>query len=141
MEHRCSRRIPLNINALIYKHGAPVAMGRIKNGSSHGLYLETDYQDVRELQKLELEVLLGERLKGDHHCRVAALVVRKSVTGLGLEMEMLEERGTKPLREFIEQRRRDQHRMNRDLLANTSARAAQLTPDEAYPLRRPARHT
>lgn len=141
MEHRCSRRIPLNINALIYKHGTPVAMGRIKNGSGHGLYVETDYEDVRELQKLELEVLLGERLKGDRHCRVGALVVRKSLMGVGLEMEMLEENGAKPLRDFIEQRQRDQHRMSRDLLANTAARAAQLTPDETMPVRRPVRHS
>lgn len=141
MEHRCGRRVPLNINALIYKHGAPVAMGRIKNGSNHGLHLETDYRDVRELQKLELEVLLGERLKGERHCRVRALVVRKGEAGLGLEMEMLEEHGAKPLREFIEQRQRDQHRMNRDVLADANARAAQLTPDETLPVRRPVRHS
>ncbi|WP_024460194.1 hypothetical protein [Marinimicrobium sp. LS-A18] len=141
MEHRCSRRVSLNINTLIYKHGVPVAMGRIKNGSSHGLYLETDYQNVRELQKLELEVLLGDRVKGNRRCCVAALVVRKSMTGVGLEMEMLEEHGAKPLREFIEQRQRDPHRMNRDLLANTAARAAQLAPDESSPARRPVRHS
>lgn len=141
MEHRCSRRVPLNINTLIYKHGVPVAMGRIKNGSSHGLYLETDYQDVRELQKLELEVLLGDRVKGDRRCCIAALVVRRSEMGVGLEMEMLEEHGAKPLREFIEQRQRDPHRMNRDLLANTAARAAQLATDESSPIRRPVRHS
>lgn len=141
MEHRCGRRVPLNINTLIYKHGVPVAMGRIKNASNHGLHLETDYQDVRELQKLELEVLLGERLKGERHCRVGVLVVRKGEAGLGLEMEMLEEHGAKPLREFIEQRQRDQHRMNRDVLADANARAAQLTPDETLPVRRPVRHS
>ena len=140
MEHRCSRRVPLNINALIYKHDTPVAMGRIKNGSTHGLYLETDYQDVRELQKLELEILLGERLKGNRRCRVSALVVRKKAElGFGLEMELLEEQAAKPLRDFIRQRQLDQHRISRDLLADTAARAAQLNPDEAS-ARRLARH-
>lgn len=129
MEHRCSRRVPLNINALIYKHGAPVAMGRIKNGSSHGLFLETDYEDVRELQKLELEILLGQRIKGNRRCRVSALVVRKSQFGLGLELEVLEDQGAKPLKEFIEQRCLDPHRVNRDLIVDTASRAARASSE------------
>ncbi|WP_051235710.1 PilZ domain-containing protein [Marinimicrobium agarilyticum] len=134
MEHRCSRRVPLNINALIYKHGTPVAMGRIKNGSSHGLYVETDYEDVRELQKLELDILLGQRIKGDRRCRISALVVRKSQFGMGLELEVLEDQGARPLRAFIEQRRLDQHRVHRDLLAETAARAAQVSKEPEEPV-------
>lgn len=129
MEHRCSRRIPLNINALIYRHGAPVAMGRIKNASGHGLYLETDYQNVRELQKIELEVLLGRRSKGKDRCQVTALVARKSQFGYGLDLEMLDDESSHALLEYIEHRQLDQHRQNRDLMADTSARA-----------RRPGRH-
>lgn len=126
MEHRYNRRIPLNINALIYKHGTPVALGRIKNGSTHGLYLETDYRDVRELQKLELEILLGRRVKSNKHCQVKALVVRKSEFGYGLDLEMLNDEASRPLRDYIEQRLNDQHRQHRDLLQQTGARAAAL---------------
>ncbi|WP_347329767.1 PilZ domain-containing protein [Marinimicrobium locisalis] len=131
MEHRCSRRVPLNINALIYKHGAPVAMGRIKNGSRHGLFVETDYGDVRELQTLELEILLGQRVKGNRRCRIGALVVHKSTFGIGLELDVAEQ-NAQPLKEFIEQRRWDQHRVNRDLLAETATRAARVAggPEE-----------
>lgn len=134
MEHRCSRRVPLNINALIYKHGAPVAMGRIKNGSYHGLFVETDYEDVRELQKLELEILLGQRIKGNQRCRISALVVRKCSFGIGLELEALEDQGARPLKKFIEQRQLDQHRVNRDLLADTAARAARADEEPEEPL-------
>lgn len=134
MEHRCSRRVPLNINALIYKHGVPVAMGRIKNGSSHGLFVETDYGDVRELQTLEIEILLGQRLKGDRRCRIAALVVRKATYGMGLEVEVLEDQNARPLKQFIEQRRLDQHRVNRDLLAETAARAARVAGEPEAPM-------
>lgn len=111
MEHRCSRRIPLNINTLIYKYGVPVAMGRIKNGSGHGLYLETDYREVRELQKLELEVLLGQRPKGKEgragggRYQISALVVRKSDFGYGLEMEILNDSGSQQLSEYIQQQK------------------------------------
>ncbi len=123
MEHRCSRRIPLNINALIYRHGAPVAMGRIKNASGHGLYLETDYHNVRKWQKLELEVFLGRRIKGKERCQVSALVARKSPSGYGLDLEMRNDESCHALLAYIEHRQLDQHRQNRDLMADTSARA------------------
>lgn len=107
MEHRCSRRIPLNINTLVYRYGVPVAMGRIKNGSHQGLYLETDYQEVRTLQKLELEMLLGQRIKGSRRCHINALVVRKTECGYGLELEVLEGSSSPALQEFIRQRQLD----------------------------------
>jgi len=111
MEHRCARRVPVNINTLIYKYGVPVAMGRIKNASNHGLYLETDYQDVRELQKLELEVLLGKRSKDIPHCYVSALVIRKSNFGFGLDLEILEDAGSRSLQEYITYRLDDEGRL------------------------------
>lgn len=112
MEHRCGRRVPVSINTLIYKHGVPVAMGRIKDASNHGLYLETDYQDVRELQKLELEVLLGKRIKDARHCFVRALVVRKSNFGFGLDLEILEDAGSRSLEDYITHRLDDEVRMH-----------------------------
>ena len=102
VDHYASRRVPLQLNALIYKHGTPVATGRIINGSRHGLYLETEYQDVRELQRLELEVLLAGRIKGEQRCRVGALVVKKTLMGKGLEMELLEEPGNQLLHDLIQ---------------------------------------
>jgi len=124
MEHRCGRRVPVSINTLIYKHGAPVAMGRIKNASSHGLYLETDYQDVRELQKLELEILLGKRIKGAQHCYVRALVVRKSNFGFGLDLEILEDAGSRSLQDYITHRLDDEGRIKpaADVEANNQYR-------------------
>lgn len=111
MEHRCGRRVPVSINTLIYKHGAPVAMGRIKNASDHGLYLETEYRDVRKLQKLELEVLLGKRIKDARHCFVRVLVVRKSNFGFGLDLEILEDAGSRSLQEYITHRLDDEGRL------------------------------
>lgn len=141
MEHRCCPRVRLNINALIYKHGVPVAMGRIKNGSRHGLYLETDYQDVRELQKLDIEVLLGDRLKANRRCLISALVVRTASTGFGLEMEMSEDHNAKPLREFIEQCQHGSRGLHRDGVGHTAIQTARLVPDKSVLAPRPARHS
>lgn len=121
MEHRYSHRVSLNINTLIYKRGTPVAMGRIKNGSDQGLYLETDYQGVRELQKLELEVLLGRRIKGKQRCQVSALVVRKSPFGYGLQLNMREDSSSEALRNYIEQQQVAQHPQSPHVIADTPA--------------------
>ena len=64
MEHRCSERVTTDFKVLIYKMGIPVAIGRLKNGSKLGFFVETDFADINVLQPLDIEVLLQQ---GSHN--------------------------------------------------------------------------
>ncbi len=129
MEHRCSRRVPLNINALVYKHGAPVATHQKWQLPRSSKPITSTCASCKNLK-----ILLGQRIKGNQRCRISALVVRKCSFGIGLELEALEDQGARPLKKFIEQRQLDQHRVNRDLLADTAARAARADEEPEEPL-------
>lgn len=100
MEHRCEQRIPMDLTAQMYKHGAQVACGRIKNGGNHGLFLETGYRDIRELQHLDLEIVLDEGFERKRY-ELKTVVVRKNYFGLGLELEVLSEVGVGNLLDLV----------------------------------------
>lgn len=88
MEHRCEQRLELDLNARIYHQGKSVATGRIRNAGKHGLFLETDYHNVRKWQKLDLEVALeGATPKKKQNYCLTATVVRRNRQGFGLEVE------------------------------------------------------
>lgn len=89
MEHRCSERVDIDLRAAVYKRGLAVATGRIRNSSKQGLFLETRYCDVNLLQKLSIEVIVHPAPQQSERYEVQAIVVRKSVDGLGLELESI----------------------------------------------------
>jgi hypothetical protein len=89
MEHRCSERINTDLKILIYKMGMPVAIGRIKNGSKLGFFIETDFSDVNILQPLDIEIVASSSSKNTLRHKYKSRVVRKSKAGLGLELETL----------------------------------------------------
>jgi hypothetical protein len=101
MEHRCSRRHEVDLKALIYKRGTPVAIGRIKNGSQGGLFVTTDYANVSEHQKLELVVMMKRTPQEPKRYQLKTLVVHKTDGGLGLELEIADERDSGELFEMI----------------------------------------
>jgi len=91
MEHRCSERHPANIKILIYKYGMPVAIGRIKNGTRHGLHIESDFADVKPLQQLGIEMLVygsGSKLQ---RYKFDSIVIHKTDHGFGVELDALTE--------------------------------------------------
>ena len=83
MEHRYFSRVPIDVKMLIYRGGLPVATGRIRNASRVGLFVETDYGELRQHQKLECEFCLGD--EGRH--RLGAHVSRRADAGVGLELD------------------------------------------------------
>lgn len=87
MEHRCSERITTDLKVLIYKSGVPVAIGRLKNGSKLGFFVETDFADINVLQPLDIEVLLQQGPHNLERYKYMTRVIRKAETGLGLELE------------------------------------------------------
>jgi len=89
MEHRCSERVDTDVRVLIYKAGAPQAIGRIKNGSKYGFFVETDFDDINIFQALDVEILSPQGSHQTSRYKYAARVIRKMRNGLGLELELM----------------------------------------------------
>ncbi|MFO8140435.1 MAG: PilZ domain-containing protein [Marinobacter sp.] len=86
MEHRLSQRTEGELSILVYKRGIPVAIGQIQDASRSGLFIATDYSDVRLNQTIELAFRYPEN-QGQSHRVLAAHVVRQSANGLGLDFD------------------------------------------------------
>src|SRR5690554_6366656 len=89
MEHRCSERVDTDVRVLIYKAGAPQAIGRIKNGRKYRFFVETDFGDINIFQGLYAEMLLSQGSNQTTKYKYATRVIRKMNNGLGLELEMV----------------------------------------------------
>lgn len=88
MEHRCTDRINSELKILIYKHNHPVAIGRIKNGSRSGVFVETDFVDVECEHQLKLEVLLNRNITTKlQRIEMEAIVIHKASRGFGAEVD------------------------------------------------------
>lgn len=86
MEHRLSQRIVGELPILVYKRGMPVATGQIQDASRRGLFIVTDYSDVRLNQTIELAFRYPEQ-RGQGHRVLTAHVVRRSGAGLGVDFD------------------------------------------------------
>lgn len=87
MEHRCAARIQGELKVLIYKHQEPVAIGRIKNGSQLGVFVETDFADTECEHQLKLAVLPSKHAPATEGIEMNAMVIHKTSTGFGAEIE------------------------------------------------------
>nr|BBJ04047.1 hypothetical protein YBY_18960 [Marinobacter nauticus] len=83
MEHRLSQRIEGELPILVYKRGMPVATGQIQDASRRGLFVATDYADIRLNQPIQLAFKLPDQGQ-DCHRVLNAHVIRRSSGGLGL---------------------------------------------------------
>lgn len=85
MEHRLSQRIEGQLPILVYKKGMPVGTGEIKDASRRGVFITTDYNDVRLNQTIQLSFRLPEIT--DDQQTLNAHVVRRSADGFGLDFD------------------------------------------------------
>ena len=85
MEHRLSQRIEGQLPILVYKKGMPVGTGEIKDASRRGVFVTTDYNNVRLNQTIQLGFRLPEITEG--HQTLTAHVVRRSKDGFGLDFD------------------------------------------------------
>lgn len=96
MEHRCSERYAADIKILIYRYDVPVAIGRIKNGTRHGLFIESDLTSVKPLQQLAVEILVTPGPQKLQRYRFTCMVTHTRPHGFGVELDALtEEAGNK----------------------------------------------
>lgn len=91
MEHRCSARYTADIKILIYRYDAPIAIGRIKNGTRHGLHIESDLADVKPLQRLGIEILVYRSAQKLQRYRFDSIVMHTTDHGFGVELDALTE--------------------------------------------------
>ena len=61
--------------------------GKVRNASNHGIFVETDFQDVGVHQPLEVEFDLRAAVPAPDQCRFRAVVARMGERGLGLELD------------------------------------------------------
>lgn len=87
MEHRCAVRIQGELKVLIYKHQEPVALGRIKNGSRSGVFVETDFADTECEHQLKLVVLPVRNSPPIESIEMNAMVIHKTSKGFGAEID------------------------------------------------------
>ncbi len=85
MEHRLSQRIEGQLPILVYKRGMPVGTGEIRDASRRGVFVTTDYSDVRLNQAIQLAFRLPELADGQQ--TLNAYVVRRSANGFGLDFD------------------------------------------------------
>ncbi|RYY75475.1 MAG: hypothetical protein EOO52_08745 [Gammaproteobacteria bacterium] len=88
MEHRCTERNPSELKILICRHNHPVAIGRIKNGSQCGVFVETDFVDIDCEHQVRLEVLLNKNpFTKLQRIEMQAIVIHKEEKGFGAEVD------------------------------------------------------
>lgn len=101
MEHRCSERFATDLKILIYREGMPVAIGRIRNGSKLGFFIETDFAEVKVLQPLDVEILLYRSPHNIVRHKYTTRVIRKTASGLGVELETMSTESAKVLVDLL----------------------------------------
>jgi hypothetical protein len=97
MEHRYSERSNTELNIVIYKQNARVALGVITNISGDGIFIKSGFDELSTNQPIEIEVigkdsaLSGEQLAESKRFfsanRFSATVVHRSAQGFGAEIE------------------------------------------------------
>ena len=102
MEHRCSARFSADIKILIYQYNMPVAIGRIKNGTRHGLFIETDMANIKPLQQLGIEVLVYRSAQKLQRYQFDSIVIHTTGHGFGVELDALNDEASAQLIEMLQ---------------------------------------
>lgn len=100
MEHRCSPRVLIDSNVVICQYAKPVAIGRIKDATAFGFYIESDLI-VRPLQQLTLEIMMYRQPQKLQKYKLEAIVAHIDDHGFGVELEQLNDEQTHLLHNFL----------------------------------------
>ena len=100
MEHRCSERWPIVIPVSIHRKEHPVVIGKTRNISLEGMFIETVSAHFDQNTCLEVEL----NTKLDHQSRrlrIPAVVARSSEQGIGIMFRSLSAESERALRNLI----------------------------------------
>jgi len=101
MDLRNSLRMSVPMKLLLYNMGVPVAIGRIRDVSARGLFVETDFDGFTVHQSLEVELLPRSSTHIDR-CRFKTVVARRVRGGFGLEADVNSARGFNALTALVD---------------------------------------
>jgi hypothetical protein len=83
MEHRCGQRTSVNLAVRLTGFGDAIGMGRLRNVSSTGAFLQTDLE-LPLLCSVRIE-LIGSARRTSSYCEGRGYVVWKTAGGVGIE--------------------------------------------------------
>lgn len=90
MEHRCTNRYISDLNIKIYQHKLPVALGRIKNASLSGVFVETEFSDIDCEHQISLEICHNRSRTASQPIKIQALIIHKRNNGFGAELDIVD---------------------------------------------------
>ena len=83
MDHRRSKRIDVQLNVLLYDCGVPVALGKTRNISSGGAFVETRFRPGKESLPVDVEFVASNEKETGHY-QATGKVVYSTRDGIGL---------------------------------------------------------
>lgn len=90
MEHRCTNRYVSDLNIKIYQHKLPVALGRIKNASLAGVFVETEFANIDCEHQISLEICHNRSRAASKPIKIQALIIHKRNNGFGAELDIVD---------------------------------------------------
>jgi hypothetical protein len=87
MEHRYSNRFAFDVNVFIHQNRGPVIVGRIKNGTRFGLFIESDASGIYACQLLDVEVLITKNDYQPQRYKIPSIVTHTTDQGFGVEFD------------------------------------------------------
>lgn len=88
MEHRCTNRYISDLNIKIYQHRLPIALGRIKNASLAGVFIETEFAEIDCEHQVSIEICHNRSRTASLPLRIQALIIHKCNNGFGAELDI-----------------------------------------------------
>ena len=86
MEHRLEKRVNAELSILLYNYGVPVAIGKTKNISSSGVFVETRYKPDKEDRNIEIAFVARDDVDTQFY-RVNTQIVYRTQDGFGLMID------------------------------------------------------
>lgn len=120
MEHRYAERFNVDIPVLLYQYNHPTALGRIKNATQFGFYIECKSNLFETLKPIQVEIHPLDY--GEDIVRLHALIIHTQSRGLGVELETLHAREALNLKNLL--------RRYRELMCPVLANASKDKPIE-----------
>lgn len=87
MENRRNSRTTAMLRILLFKDGLPVAIGRTRDVSDGGVFVQTDYADFDALRPVEMELLSNRWTRVGGNGRYRGRLIHKTADGFGLRFD------------------------------------------------------
>ena len=91
VENRWGERFETDTNVFIYRFGAKLAQGIIKNRSRFGMFIESTLSDLIVLQLIDIRLVIGKSISINKCYRFNSIIIHTTQTGFGIEYDSIDE--------------------------------------------------